>query len=58
MVLPDGLSGCSNDHPGLRNPCRQVTLEHGYDQARSFIKGVHGHWERSDRSLIGVLTDE
>jgi hypothetical protein len=33
-------------------------FEHGYDQARSFIKGVHGHWERSNRSLIGVLTDE
>jgi hypothetical protein len=44
--------------PDCEIPVGKSPFEHGYDQARSFIKGVHGHWERSDRSLIGVLTDE
>jgi hypothetical protein len=44
--------------PDCEIPVGKSPFEHGYDQARSFIEGVHGHWERSDRSLIGVLTDE
>jgi hypothetical protein len=44
--------------PDCEIPVGKSPFEHGYDQARCFIKGVHGHWERSDTSLIGVLTDE
>jgi hypothetical protein len=44
--------------PDCEIPVGKSPFEHGYDQARSFIKGVHGHSERSDASLIGVRTDE
>jgi hypothetical protein len=46
-IIPDG-----------EIPVGKSPFEHGYDQARSFIEGVQGHWDRSDTRPIRVLSDE
>jgi hypothetical protein len=44
--------------PDCEIPVGKSPFEHGYDQARSFIEGVQGHWGHSDTRATRVLSDE
>jgi hypothetical protein len=44
--------------PDCEIPVGKSPFEHGYDQTRSFIEGVQGHWEHSDTRATRALSDK